>query len=207
MIVAGIMVSFLLNEWRQQQKDERTEQRLLASLLVDLRADSVAIAKELLDMDQTISAGTSLANTDGLPAATDSLAILISESAAYVTFTPNDLTYQELRTTGSAALIQDTELLRAIIDLYDHQWPLMAEYQSIDKWMVLERYYPYLQEHILLSAPHRDDLLAVKEDVSWSNLLASSVAFKSHIKNQLSEQASRIDQLILQVKAAMDPAS
>lgn len=202
-IVAGIMVSFLLNEWRQDEQDQRTEHRLLTSLRADLKADSLSLRSEIAELERITERGALLLDIERTPDDLDSIAILLSACASYTTFPVNDLTYREISTTGRAELIQDPELLRNIIELYERHWEVLREYQSIDKWLVLERFFPYLEAHISLADPKADAFNAMREDPQWTNLLYNSIGFKTQLKGILEEQAARIDSLALQVDAEL----
>ncbi|MCB0795400.1 MAG: hypothetical protein KDB88_11740 [Flavobacteriales bacterium] len=202
-IVVGIMVSFLLNEWRQGKEDIRKEQRLLIALREDVRADSISFANELAELSELIELGMILVEREKLPTDPDSVMLLLSSCASYISFPFNDITYEEIRATGAGALIRDKALLRQIIEMYDKHLPMMREYQSIDKWMVLERVFPFLEPRLVLADPDPAVLEGLRNDTQWRNLVTSNAGFKAQMRGEMAEHLHRIDSLGIMLDEAI----
>jgi hypothetical protein len=178
-IVAGIMVSFLLNEWRQERQDRREEQRLLGDLLEDLRQDSLHLANEvdMLLMILDFSGRLERHAENRIP--TDSIHSILGPSLAYSRIPLRQVTYRTMIGSGGTALVRDPELMRDLLLLYEQDYFMFAELSEIDKRTSMERMLPYVEKRIDIRSPDPKDFETMTADTEWKNHLYMSMYFKS----------------------------
>lgn len=144
-IIIGIIVSLMLNEWRLQEQAERQNAQVLDDIRTDLAADTVALHHFIDLTDSMIEVNRLLlhATPGTLP---DSLiAPYLDMVSSYVAFPIRDVGFSKLRELG-LDMKKKPELLSEIILQYTYFFPLMEEWNEVDKHFILERFIPYLEE-------------------------------------------------------------
>lgn len=204
MIVAGIMVSFLLNEWRQERSERAQEQRLLADLRDDLRNDSAAFAHEIRDLELILSSIARLKKHGETPIPADSVLRFLGPPLSYVGVSTQDVTYQAMKSTGSVALVRDKDLLRDIFSLYGHRYFMLREGGDIDKRMVLDHMLPLVNERFLLRAADVAVMDRLMADTHWQNLIDFSEFHKTRILELLRKEQAHIHELIARIGQQLD---
>ena len=202
-IVVGIMISFLLNEWRQGLKESAQERRLLENLHADLRSDSLAIRAEIQAIDASVVAAKRLSMHDSISVPPDSIRTYLWRTLVYSAVPFNQVTYRELLTTGKADLLQDEDLLRQLMELHEQHYFMIREYGLIDKGYVLDRMFPLVERHVLLEDPDPPQFDALMSDIEWRNLIHSSIFFKGKIIDLLRAELDRSDKLLRRIEMQM----
>jgi hypothetical protein len=139
-LVAGITISFALDEWRREREERRHERRLLEAIRDDLAADSAYLATRIGQLERMVSAYDGLLT--GGPR--DSLDSYMDQAITYVVFTRTDNAYQEVRMTGNARLLRNRELFARLVNAYNREYVRAAEWDAIGRDFVLQRMIPYL---------------------------------------------------------------
>lgn len=145
-LVAGITISFALDEWRRDREDRRAERRTWEAIHDDLGADSAYLATRVVQLEAMVRAYDGL--LAGAPA--DSLDGYMDRAISYVVFTPTQSAYRELQQLAGSRLIRNRELLGALTNAYHREYVRAAEWDAIGRDFVLERMIPYLD----VSAPY-----------------------------------------------------
>lgn len=202
-IIAGIMVSFLLNEWRQERMDRREERRLLEDLKVDLRQDSVLMADELRQVEEVLDLGRRLFEHPTRPLPLDSVTHHLSPAISYIAIPFHQASYMSMRYTRSASLIQDRELLRDLVELHESRYFMMREIFGIDRSQVLERLFPITERHVMITEATPADLDRMMADPEWRNLTIHSLMFKRQIADMFLEELAHGDSLMRRIEAAL----
>ena len=113
-LILGISVSFILNEWRVNKQERDQEIDLLKSFKENLITDSTTLHYGVRQLDsQVVYAQKEIGfneNTLNNEVITQVLSLL-----NYVPFNSNDITYQEMKTLGSSRIIKNDSLLSDII--------------------------------------------------------------------------------------------
>ncbi|MBX2980770.1 MAG: hypothetical protein KF905_15900 [Flavobacteriales bacterium] len=198
-IVFGIMVSFLLNEWRQERNERIQEQRLLADLRDDLRNDSAAFAQEMRDLELILSSIARLKQHSETPIPADSVLRFLGPPLSYVGISAQDVTYQAMKSTGSVALVRDKDLLRDIFSLYGYRYFMLREAADIDKRMVLDHMLPLVNERFLLRTADGAVMDRLMADTNWQNLIDFSEFHKTRILELLRKEQAHIELLITRI--------
>ena len=204
-IVAGIMVSFLLNEWRQERQDRREEQRLLGDLLEDLRQDSLHLANEvdMLLMILDFSGRLERHAENRIP--TDSIHSILGPSLAYSRIPLRQVTYRTMIGSGGTALVRDPELMRDLLLLYEQDYFMFAELSEIDKRTSMERMIPYVEKRIDLRSPDPKDFETMTADTEWKNHLYMSMYFKSTLVQYMRTLGEKVHTIMERVEERIEP--
>ena len=139
-LVAGISISFALEEWRTERENRRTERRALEAIRDNLVADTLQLASASQRITRMLRAYDGL--IAGGPA--DSLDTYMDLAISYVAFGRTDAALQELRQTGTSRLLRNRALLNDLLDMYSREYMRAAEWDNINRNFILERMIPYL---------------------------------------------------------------
>ena len=139
-LVAGITISFALDEWRRDLDDRRTERRVWEAIHADLGADSAYLATRITQLESMVRAYNGLLADE--PA--DSLDVYMDRAISYVVFTPTQGAYSELRQMAGSRLIRNRSLLADLTNTYNREYVRAAEWDAIGRDFVLGRLIPYL---------------------------------------------------------------
>ena len=139
-VVAGISISFALDEWRRDREDHREEHRIWVAIQDNLRADSLTLASRDVKLRAFVAAYDGLLS--GGPA--DSLDSWMDQAISYTVFTPTQTAFQELEQMAGSRLIRNRALLADLTSLYNRDYRRAVEWDEINKNFVLERMIPYL---------------------------------------------------------------
>ena len=145
-LILGISLSFILNEYRVQKQEEKKESELLTSFRDNLILDSLALHLQMKLQDVRKESAQSLLKLTPDSEFTDSINYHMIILLNYGGFYPADITYQEMRSLGNSRLIQNTELLNEVIQLYETDYDLVSEWASLDKTFMTTELLPYVHE-------------------------------------------------------------
>ena len=206
-MVVGITLSFWVQDLRQAKGERAEETRYLAGLERDLQVDRETLTKtmdvcdKLIDqIDHTFDAtpGAELTNED-IDRAMDAL-------LTYSGFASSRATYRELRQTGASKLIRDKSLLAEVIGLYERTHANIEEWDQINRSYVLERMFPYLDEHGpaikveivgAYAAGYHVAYEALKSEPHFQNLVRTNRLFKSAQRAVYEGIVGEIDRVLL----------
>ena len=142
-LVAGITISFAVDEWRRDREDRRAERRTWEAIHVDLGADSAYLAAQVQRL------GTMVRSYDGLLAGgpPDSLDAYMDRAISYIVFTPTQSAYRELQQLAGSRLIRNRSLLADLTNAYNREYVRATEWDAITRDFVLGRMIPYLDDN------------------------------------------------------------
>ncbi len=187
-VVAGISLSFWLQDLREQRAGRAEEARFLAGFKGELREDLDVLRGQIESLGQSV---------DRLHAAMDPekrVALVNQEldqvmdiALTYTGFRGSLATYAELRQTGGSHLIRDKGVLGELIHLYERDYSQAEEWDRINRNFVLERMFPYLEDfgpHVAttldgttVSGLH-PVFIALENEPRFRNLMRSNSTFK-----------------------------
>ena len=147
-LVLGISMSFLLNEWRVNADNRKVEVRMLEQFQENLIKDSTALSGALNGLDVMLEASNRLLDLNAQSAYNDSIAINLVRVLNFSGFYPTDITYQEMRSLGNSRMIKNKELLKELIQLYESDFSLVREWTSADRSFLLNDMLPYFNGHL-----------------------------------------------------------
>ncbi len=145
-LVLGISVSFLLNEWRMNQREQAEERDLLESFRSDLISDSTYISGAVKTIENQIERGNKVLANNSYQYS-DSLRFQVLTTLNYVPFRTNDITYEGMKSVGASALIKNDSLRSQIIGIYENGYQLLQTWTGIDSEHVRLRLIPYVESN------------------------------------------------------------
>ena len=206
-VVAGITLSFWVQDLRQAKRDRAEETRYLVGLQRDLQTDRETLTKtmgvcdKLIDqIDHTFDAAPEAELTnESIDRAMDAL-------LTYSSFASSRATYRELQQTGASKLIRDKSLLGEVIGLYERTHANADEWDLINRSYVLDRMFPYLDEHgpvikiefvDAYAAGYHVAYEALKGEPHFQNLVRTNRMFKSAQRAVYEGIVGEIDRVLL----------
>ncbi len=147
-LVLGISLSFILNEWRQDRSERKLETELMMQFRENLILDSISLSAQIQSLDLRMKAAQNLLLVDESSPYSDTTARNLIFIMNFGGFYPTDITYQEMRSLGNSRLIKNKELLQEIIQLYETDFDLLAEWSNTDRAFVLNDLLPYMNREL-----------------------------------------------------------
>lgn len=121
-VVVGILVALWVNNWNQRRLDRRRGRSYVESLQADIAADVERLSHRIEFAGGTAEAAQSLLHViRGEAPLPDGNTVLraLKRAGTMYPFHATRTTFQELSGGGNLSLIEDRELLRAVIAYYD----------------------------------------------------------------------------------------
>ena len=121
LVVIGILIAIQVNNWYIEYENRNLEKQYLSGLITDMRVDSVAIANIKLQSDEQVRRKRKLYRyLEGQAFPNDSIAYYFTmQWGMSVNFNPITTTFDELTSTGRISVIQDPEIRKKIITIYN----------------------------------------------------------------------------------------
>tara|TARA_R110002096_G_scaffold83876_9_gene194196 strand:+ start:818 stop:1519 length:702 start_codon:yes stop_codon:yes gene_type:complete len=183
-ILAGITVSFLLNEWRTEKKNKEHKLDLVAEIAKDLKIDSLKLEFSIKTYHLLIRGMDSLTEFESNKSQTDSLTLFLDFFVTYSTFKPQPTSYTKLLSDNELKLNVEDSLIDQFILLHNTTYDLLEEWNQIERMFVLEQALPYLN----LNAPYYPTsgmatfdgkvFLDLRKENAFMNLLNTGKSFK-----------------------------
>ena len=140
-IVFGVLIALVVDDWRQEVEERQREAVLLSAVLLDLQADSLLIADDRTTIPDALRAVRTFRSLDpdALPA-TDSLSRLVGGTYRFVPDRWNTTAFTAIEQSGELRLLRDPQLLRAVSSYYTEWIGRAREQQAIqraihDRWV------------------------------------------------------------------------
>ncbi|KAA3609978.1 MAG: hypothetical protein D8M58_07950 [Calditrichaeota bacterium] len=213
-IVFGISLSFMLNEWRKERDNNKAEIEALQAIHDDLVVDSTTIFNEAKTIqDYSGYYRYFLQNVNNKKANPDSIKNALNYFANYSTFEIRNVHFQQLQATGQLKLISNKKVLTEIINIYANQYSHIKEYIHIDRTMILEHVMPYMMKEApisLISIYNKKNLLQSKEfkklikDSAFTNLFVVNIGFKSQIQARYKTLSTLIRKTLTEINAELE---
>ncbi len=123
MVIIGISIAFSLNNWNELRKEEALEKRYLESFVSDLRLDAENLGNAIdtcqYFLKQNRSLTTAIVRGDY---ENDSMFFYVVSLYALTQFTPQNNTYETLKSSGRLELINNFALSRRITTYYNQHY-------------------------------------------------------------------------------------
>ncbi len=196
-VVAGITISFAVDEWRRDREDRRVERRIWMAIREDLEADSSYLARRIAQLGQMTR------SYDGLLGAAppDSIDVYMDRAISYVVFTPTQGAHHELRQMAGSRLIRNRALLAELTRVYTREYVRAAEWDGIGRDFILDRMIPYLDA----TAPYVDGVVG-GETLTGMSAIYGSVAKRDHFRNLIRTNRTFKDAQLSTYQAALKRA-
>lgn len=145
-LIIGITASFALNEYRVGKQEQRQEAEMLKNFSKNLEVDSLRLSSSIKVLEKQIEfAEKLLLSEQGVY--TDSLVIFALSQLTYAPFDSNDITYQQMRSTGTSHLITNDSLATEIVGLYEKSFEKVMLWSEVDGEHVRQKLIPFVEEH------------------------------------------------------------
>ena len=117
-----------------------------------------------------------------------------------------------MRQSGGAAHLPDKELLASVIALYERAFPRASEWDGINRNFVLERMFPYVDDHgpafqsqseIAFAEGYHAAFVALEHEPPFRNLLRSNLIFKTGQLASYRSVLKSVETVTGQVQAAI----
>lgn len=187
-IIIGISLTLLFNNWREQMIENKEETKLLQSIRENLVSDTIMLERRLVGIDRFIDGNQKLLSPSIDTFPSDTLALYIDFVATYTKFHANLIGYKELEQSKSSKIIKNRELLQKIILHYEQKYDLMNEWNDVDKSFVLNDIIPFLSKNFeysdspFLFNDATTTLKLLKDDNYFKNMIKSGSIYKQIIK-------------------------
>mgnify|MGYP000073650182 CR=1 FL=1 len=145
-LVLGISVSFLLNEWRLNQREDTQQTDLLESFKENLITDSTIIYNGIQSLEAQLERGSKILQNNSNQYS-DSLLYQVLGLLSYVPFRSNDITYEEMKSLGSSSIIENDSLRAQIIGIYENGYELLGNWNDVDGEHVRTKLIPYVEQN------------------------------------------------------------
>ena len=221
-LILGITASFALNEWRVNRQERSQEIQLLQSFKENLAVDSLVISGGLKQLEVQVKYAQRLLLA-GDTLGTDSLTIYSISLLNYVPFSTNDITYQQMKSSGTAGLIRNDSLANQLIGLYENGFEILTTWTLIDSEHIRLKMIPYVEENfpffqglqypIAGNSIQREFARQVRSD-QFKHLVQFGLSYKASTKyifekvlGEIREAIEMIDNELSTSQKASDPKS
>lgn len=147
-LVLGISLSFLLNEWRIENSERKLEKELLTQFRDNLILDSLSLSAQVKSLDMRMKAAQNLIRIEESTAYNDTTTRNLLWIMNFGSFQPTDITYQEMQSLGNSRLIRNRELLTEMIQLYETDYSRVSEWSETDKVFFMNDILPYMNREL-----------------------------------------------------------
>lgn len=184
-IFAGVTLSLLAEDWRQDREDRKREVEFLSEVSLDLAQDSVELGGLLSQMEAWDAASLWVnRNADRNSVPRDSVFWHLRRFGILSFYQPVRSGYLGLRDAGLLHVLSDGEVRRGIVDYYEVEQPYMEQFFGVvhEGW---DRWYRVSAPHIDWVAPEgRESMwVTVRNGVvtsEWKEILADD-AMRGHM--------------------------
>ena len=146
-IIAGISVSFILNEWRETKKVETKKEHLLIDINHDLYSDSLVL-ENMVRFYTTVarSHDSLLAKKEGI-VNKDSITNYLDHVTSYYPFSETANTYKRINSDSELSIERKDSLIWFYLNLHNIVYPSMHEWLFVEKDFVLKTALPYMDRN------------------------------------------------------------
>lgn len=146
-IITGIMVSFILNEWRESKKIDERKQHLLVDINNDLRIDSITLEQCIFYYGNLVRGHDSLLLDREKIFNEDSLTDYLDFVSSYYPFNETATTYQRIVDDRDITVEKGDSALLFFMNLHNRIYPNYHEWLNIERDFVLKTVLPYMDKN------------------------------------------------------------
>jgi hypothetical protein len=166
-IVFAVNISIWFHNWSERQQDHKQEREFLTSLKKDLQDDRIEMTNDRAGFKQVLRGVNYLRKVgEGLPLNKDSLNKYNWAFFGSAQINPRIGRYEALKGSGKLDIVERTELLKNITDLYQEIFPHIIlknqRFNSLRENFVT----PYVEDQLQLNAKG--------EGTNWQDILRTS---------------------------------
>tara|TARA_B100001250_G_scaffold393536_1_gene396435 strand:- start:914 stop:1696 length:783 start_codon:yes stop_codon:yes gene_type:complete len=192
-IIIGLTVSFMIDEWRQEQKQRKQEIEILKGIAEDLKADREFVHMSIQWCNDRTNIRNDLLNlADFKTVKKDTLQKWISDLVGFNGFMPNDHTYKSIA-ADARTIITDTKLREKLQTYYSWDYGLAYDWEEHDKKLAEERK-NYIREQLVAIGVKRDqrNFLRVEYDLNSLKPILQDPYFRSLLQHSIASDQGTI---------------
>lgn len=180
-VVIGVSIAFYASNWKQGSDRRQLEIQTCESLIQELESD-IASLGSIVDTSKNIlkyniKLSSAITNKDYN---NDSLLHFLLSLYSYSQFTPNDVTFETIKSDPS--VIGDFEIKKQIITLYKQHYGSIAIMDDYHRTLQFDQIQPFIQQHVRFGATNTIVDKGFMQQTLFANLsFASSYALSSKI--------------------------
>lgn len=200
-LVLGILIAFLLNNWAQSRSERTLEQQYLQNLHDDIVADSVELHTRLLNYEKRRALASRVIGMLFNPAAPgrDSAAIFIfrdlNEGRPFV---PNQSTYNTLIYSGDFKLLRDFELRKRLAEHYHRYGDLEGENERGNHF-IRSTVTPYMMNETVMAGVRNGNAIDLS-DPRLQNIVFASLGIMDYEAAALRRALERCREILPEIE-------
>lgn len=177
-LITGIMLSFLLNECRENRSDRNEEKRVMTQLIADLKADTThlgVIRREMLEISNLAEV---LFSDDGSDTTdVDELLEAIIGLATFSPFQPQRTALLELSFQNQNRNIRQGQLVSKTISLHEGTYTTLSKVTDLYSNYIVNQLIPFYTTKLPTNWYNRLN----KSDAAAVRALMKSTEFRNHV--------------------------
>jgi len=188
-VTLGVSLSLLLNDWREDRRNEEMEIQFLNIIQGNLEMDSVLTNQHHFAIDLFTNSARQMANINS-EVPLDSFNIWLDHISSYSKLQTIDVGFQELSSSGIQ--LTNDSLSRRLLSYYSNQQHLVEEWNKIESEFVLNEIIPFIiREFPSLKADggtvnkfvvKQHPKLEFLQQSHFQNLLVTSLMYQNNMK-------------------------
>jgi hypothetical protein len=200
-VFLGVTAAFLLDSWRENQRDHQTEQQYLQSFRDDLSSDMKNLKTILPPNRQKLQRAQKFITTP-VKIEPETVKVILQDMMAMEFFDKKQGTYESIKYSGSLNLISDYILKEQIVQYYEN-YKMVDKVEGIyQEW--LNKYgIPFVYENMDIPAQKMLPLNG-QGNHQFKNLVAGYYALLSQNINLYKEIIEAADSLIVRITKQQD---
>lgn len=204
-LVIGILLSFTLSNWQQQNADSKEEQRIISLLYEDLKSDTALINSNIKSIELLRSNYDSIMKYRANPNETNPLFLY---SVAYsivnfVPFQPQQTAYIQFTYHENAASVNNKEILSGLIGLFTNEYATLESINETHKNFLLDKlmvryfnWFPSIQSQYDITPERSEQILALLENEEFLNMIQFDVILKLNIERSYKQSLVAIEEIL-----------
>ena len=188
-IVIGVYIAFYLTERSAQANSRKQAKTYLTSMIDDLEVDIATLSIATDTLTSFLKVSRSLTNsiiTQRIPP--DSVQMMINSLYIIVPFSPQDNSYQLLKSSGKFDAISKIEIRKMITELYYQHYGVIRITDEIASQQRTALILPYLMKNIQMRSSGLQNAEALWKDNMFANI-AFSTQYALVMKHQMGSVA------------------
>lgn len=146
-IIAGITVSFILNEWREQNKLEHKKEQLLLDINKDLFADSLVLEQTIAIYKMMARSHDTLLKYQTGTLNPDTLNLFLDYFVSYLPFNATANTYKRINSDPEMFIERKDSLIWYYLNLHNIVYPRLQDWFYVERDFVLQTALPYMDKN------------------------------------------------------------
>jgi len=224
-IVVGLTVSFMIDEWRQEQKQREQEIHILYSIAEDLKADSKFASRRIERVGEGIVIAKRLLDTEYASSVhRDSLQNWFRSLQQFNGFMPNNNTYKTI-SADARTVISNARLRKKLQSYYSMDYGFAYDWEDYERKLVSKRREYMLtklnssglttmqrsrrkqQLQYIVLVYDRPSMIKALSDPIFQSLIRVSIAAKQETINFAKMRLKSIDELQSQLDITFENSS